>query len=91
MVYDELMLMFAKAKQRELWQEAQRHALVQRAKAESVHRYERWLRRLSNALIVCGLKLRALCQQPLAKSAPVSLGLLDLAEQPGGRPGPVIP
>lgn len=87
MVYDELMLMCAQARQRELWQEVQNNALVRRAQAVRRPRYERCLLRLSHVLIVWGLQLRALGRPTLAKSVSTYLDLLNRAEQPGGRPG----
>lgn len=65
--------MCLKARQREMRQEAQHEALVQRLQAGAPHRYARWLLWLSQALIVCGLKLRALGQARLAQPAPVLL------------------
>ena len=87
MAYDELMLMCAKARQRDLWQEVQHNALVRRAQAARGHWSERCLLRISHVLIVWGLQLRALCRPTLAKSVSTYLELLDRVEQPGGRAG----
>ncbi len=85
-VYDEIMLLCARARQRDLWHEVQQDALIRRAQAARPQRYERWLLRFSHVLILWGLKLRALCRPPLAHPVSTSLKLLECAEQPPGHP-----
>ena len=86
-MYDELLLLFAKASQRYLWHEAQHNAVVRRASADRNRWSVRWLLHMSHGLIVCGLTLRALCQPNPEHYDPQYMELWKLANTSERGPG----
>ncbi len=56
----DLDLLYVKARQHELWQEAAKHGLVRSFTIAKLPRRERWLHRFNQFLTACGLRAPAL-------------------------------
>ena len=65
----DLDLLYVKARQRELWQEAAKHALVRSLTVARPPWRERWLRHFKQFLTACGLRAPALPSMRLAPAA----------------------